>query len=127
MFTNFVCTIFTFFKNLFYIISLCWLPTVQPADFFNCYLTAPRPTLDHYRGKASITHVHHCVLHFRPEEHWEPRNEASSLSPAGRLMRFEPGTFRFLLQRLNPLGHSPMLSHSPITNRRLTQKATLPC
>ena len=22
-------------------------------------------------------------------------------------MGFEPGTFRFLLQRLNPLGHSP--------------------
>ena len=30
-----------------------------------------------------------------------------SLSPAERLVGFEPGTFRFLLQCLNPLGHSP--------------------
>ena len=26
--------------------------------------------------------------------------------PAEHLVGFEPGTFRFLLQRLNPLGHS---------------------
>ena len=31
-----------------------------------------------------------------------------SLSPAKHLVGFELGTFRFLLQRLNPLGHSPL-------------------
>ena len=46
-------------------------------------------------------------LHFRPEGHREPRNEVGSLSLAERLVGFKPGTFRFLLQRLNPLGHSP--------------------
>ena len=48
-----------------------------------------------------------CVLHIWPEGHREPRNKVGSLSPAERLVGFEPGTFRFLLQRLNPLGHSP--------------------
>ena len=32
---------------------------------------------------------------------------ARSLSPVECLVGFELGTFRFLLQRLNPLGHSP--------------------
>ena len=45
--------------------------------------------------------------HFRPEGHREPRNEVGSLGPAERLVEIEQGTFRFLLQRLNPLGHSP--------------------
>ena len=48
-----------------------------------------------------------CVLLIRPEGHQEPRSEVGSLSPAEHLVGFEPGTFRFLLQRLNPLGHSP--------------------
>ena len=30
-----------------------------------------------------------------------------SQSLAERLVGFEPGTFRFLLQRINPLGRSP--------------------
>ena len=82
-------------------------------------MTAPRPTLGHYRGD-SLTHpmLITCVLHIRPEGHrelmlitcvlrirpegqQEPRNEVGSLSPAERLVGFEPGTFRFLLQRLN--------------------------
>ena len=82
-------------------------------------MTAPRPTLGHYRGD-SLTHpmLITCVLHIRPEGHRElmlitcvlrirregqqkPRNEVGSLSPAERLVGFEPGTFRFLLQRLN--------------------------
>ena len=53
--------------------------------------------------------VNHCVLHFRPEGHWEPRGEVGSLSPAKCLVGFEPGTFQFLLQCLNPLIHSPHL------------------
>ena len=82
-------------------------------------MTAPRPTLGHYRGDSPthsmlITCVLHirpeghrelmlitCVLRIRPEGQQEPRNEVGSLSPAERLVGFEPGTFRFLLQRLN--------------------------
>ena len=82
-------------------------------------MTAPQPTLGHYRGD-SLSHpmLITCVLHIRPEGHRElmlitcvlrirpegqqkPRNEVGSLSPAERLVGFEPGTFRFLLQRLN--------------------------
>ena len=47
-----------------------------------------------------------AYVRIRPEGHREPRNEVGSLSPAERLAGFEPGTFRFLFQRLNPLGHS---------------------
>ena len=50
--------------------------------------------------------VNQDVLDFRPEGHREPRNKVGSLSPAERLLGFESGTFQFLLQRLNPLGHS---------------------
>ena len=58
-------------------------------------------------GTASLTDVSHYVLHFRPEAYQEPHNEVGFLSLAKHLVRFEPGTFRFLLQHLNPLGHSP--------------------
>ena len=50
--------------------------------------------------------VNSYVLHFRPEGHREPRNDAGSLSPAKRLVGFELGTFQFLLQCLHPLGQS---------------------
>ena len=64
--------------------------------FFNCYLAAPRPTSGHYRGD-SLTHpmLITAFLHIRPEGHREPRSEVGSLSPAERLVGFEPGTFRF--------------------------------
>ena len=39
--------------------------------------------------------------------HREPRNYIGSLSPAEHLVGFEPGTFPFLSQRLNPLVHYP--------------------
>ena len=48
-----------------------------------------------------------AFLHFRPEGHREPRNEFGSLRPAERLVGFERETFQFLLQCLNPQGHSP--------------------
>ena len=69
-------------------------------------MAAPRPTLGHYRG-GSLNHptLIICVLHIRPEDHWEPLNKVRSLSPAERLVVFEPGTFRFWSQHLNPLGH----------------------
>ena len=64
--------------------------------FFNCYLAAPRPTSGHYRGD-SLTHpmLVTAFLHIRPDGHREPRSEVGSLSPAERLVGFEPGTFRF--------------------------------
>ena len=76
--------------------------------FFNCYLAVPRPTLSHSQGN-SLTNLMLITVfvQVRPEGHWEPRNEVGSLSPAERLAGFEPGTFRFLFQCLNPLGHSP--------------------
>ena len=49
-----------------------------------------------------------AFLQIRPEGHQEPRNEVQSWSPADRLVGFEPKTFRFWLQRLNPLGHFPV-------------------
>ena len=59
------------------------------------------------RGQPHSPDVNHCVLHFQPEGHREPCNEVGSLSPPECLVGIEPGTFQFLLQRLNPLGHSP--------------------
>ena len=53
--------------------------------------------------------INHCVLYIRPEIDREPRSEVGSVSLAQRLVGFEPGTFRFWLQRLNPLGHSPQM------------------
>ena len=77
--------------------------------FLNCYLAAPRPSLGYYRG-GSLTHpmLIACVLHIRPEGRREPRSGVGSLSPAECLVGFEPGTFRFWSQHLNPLGHSPV-------------------
>ena len=71
--------------------------------FLNCYLASPWPTLGHYRG-GSLTGpmLITCVIHIRPEGHREPRNEIRSLSPAKCLVEFEPGTFRFGSQCLNP-------------------------
>ena len=78
--------------------------------FFNCFLAVPRPTLGHSQGD-SLTNpmLITAFVHIRPEGHREPRNEVGSLSPAEHLVGFEPGTFRFLLQRLNPLGYSPQI------------------
>ena len=59
------------------------------------------------RGQPHSPNLNHCVLHSRPEGHQEPRNEVESLSLVEHLLGFEPGTLRFLLQHLNPLGHSP--------------------
>ena len=61
------------------------------------------------RGQLHSPDVNDDVLHFRPEGHREPRSEVGSLRPTERLVGFEPGTFQFLLQHLNPLGHSPQM------------------
>ena len=80
-------------------------------DFFFFFLLlfgCPRPTLGHSQGR-SLTNLMliTAYVHIRPEGHREPCNEVGSLSPAKHLAGFEPGTFWFLLQCLNPLGHSP--------------------
>ena len=64
--------------------------------FFNWYLAALRSTLGRYQG-GSLTHpiLITCVLHIRSGGHREPRCEVGSLSPAERLVGFEPGSFRF--------------------------------
>ena len=68
------------------------------ANFFllNYYLAALRPTLVIFK-RGSLTHpmLITAILYFRPKGHQEPRNEVGSLSPAERLVGFEPGTFRF--------------------------------
>ena len=71
----------------------------------------PRPTLGHCQGDSLTNRMLiTAYVHIRPEGHWEPRKEVGSLSPAERLVDFVPGTFRFLFQYLNPLGHSPQMT-----------------
>ena len=75
--------------------------------FFNCYLAAPRPPLDHYH-RCSLTRpmLITCVFRIRPEGHQGPCSVVGSLSQSKCLVGFELRTFRFWSQRLNPLGHS---------------------
>ena len=61
-------------------------------------------------GQPHSPNVDHYILHFCFEDHREPHNEVWSLRPAELQVGFELGTFQFLLQRLNPLGHSPHTS-----------------
>ena len=84
--------------------------------FIYCYLAVPQPTLGHYQGD-SLTNpmLITAFVHPRPKGYREPRNEVGSLSPAERLAVFEPGTFRFLLQRLNPLALSPRALANHVT------------
>ena len=86
-------------------------PVLQNVFFFfflnNCYLAVPQPTLGHSQGDTLTNPMLiTAFVQVRPESHREPRNEVGSLSTAERLVGFDPGTFRFWLQRLNPLGHS---------------------
>ena len=82
--------------------------------FFNFYLAVPRPTLGHSPGD-SLTNLMLIIafVQVQPESHREPRNEVGSLSPVERLASFEPGTFRFWLQRLNP----PLVEGIPLSGR----------
>ena len=84
-------------KNVFFFLSAIWLPHSQLWDFI--------------KGQFHSPNVNHCSLHFRPEGHREPCNKVGSLSPAEHLVGFEPRTFRFLLQHVNPLGHSHFSFH----------------
>ena len=62
--------------------------------FFNCYLAVPQPTLGHSQGDSFTNPMLIAAyVHIQPEP----------------LAGFEPGTFWFLFQCLNPLGHSDEL------------------
>ena len=81
--------------------------------FFNCYLAASWPILDHYRwDNPTNPFFYHCVFFNISDQkvNEELRNEVESLSQAKRLMEFELRNFGFWLQCLNPLGHSPCTS-----------------
>ena len=85
--------------------------------FFNCSFAAPRPTFGHYH-ENSLTHPI-----FDPSVTRKPRNEVGSLSQAERLVWFEPGTFIFWLQWLNPLGHSGLgMSHNTTIYKKMVSK-----
>ena len=47
-----------------------------------------------------------ALLQFKPESHQQSRNEVVSLCPVKQIVEYEPRTFLFQLQRLNPIGHS---------------------
>ena len=95
---------FSIFRHIFFFFSKKLI-----FFFFKCYLAAPRPTLGHSQGD-SLTNptLITAFVHIQPG-HWEPHNKVGSLSLAEHLAGFEPGAFQFLLQRLNPLGHSPRI------------------
>ena len=60
----------------------------QESRFFNFYLVLNGHLWAIIAGTASLTQ-------FRPEDHWESRNEVKSLSPAEHLVGFEVGTSQF--------------------------------
>ena len=103
-----------FLLNLGFIFSSLTL-TAQEANAcspctpcFNCYLAVQRPTLDHYQGSSFTDLMLITVfLHFRSEVPQEAVSKVEFLSPVECLVGFGPGTLRFWLQCLNPLGHSP--------------------
>ena len=73
---------------------------------FNCYMDDP--SLGHcQRGSLANPILITEFILARPEGHLRARDEVGSLSTAERPVRFEPGSFRLCIQRLNPLGHSP--------------------
>ena len=55
---------------------------VRTSLLFGCPTANFRPLS---RGQPHSPDVNHCVLHFRPEDHGEPRNEVGSLSPASHI------------------------------------------
>ena len=102
-----------YFLSNFFIFSSNERPSKTMKNVF-FYLLFGFPTANFgplSRGQPHSSNVNHCSLHFQPQGHREPRNKVGSQSPAEHLVGFEPGTFRFLLQHLNPLGHSDFSFH----------------
>ena len=83
------------------------------------FLSAPRPTLTHGR-EENLTHpiLITAIVKFRAEGHREPRNKFGSLSQVEGPVEFKAGIFRFLSQRLNPLGHELELPQRIIAEKR---------
>ena len=80
--------------------------------FFNCYFAAPLPTMGHSPwGQPRQADVNHCILAILT---WSLPKAlqgcGSLLNPAAEwLVGFEPGTFRFYSQCINPRGYSPRI------------------
>ena len=94
--------IYIYIHTYIYILTAIWLPTANFGPLS--------------RGQPHSHNVNNCIffLNIRPEGHREPRSEVGSLSPAKRLLGFEPVTFWFWLQCYNSLGHSPLYGRPPI-------------
>ena len=45
------------------------------------------------KGQPHSFDFNHCILTYLTDSHWEPRNKVGSLTPAKRLVGFEPVTF----------------------------------
>ena len=60
------------------------------------------------RRQPHLSNVSHLLLHIRPKGHRKAHDKVGSLSLAKCLLGFEPGTFWFWSQCLNPLGLSPL-------------------
>ena len=58
------------------------------------------------RGSFFYSMLIIIFVKLRLESHREPRNEIELLTPAESPAEFKLGTFQFLWQHLNPLGHS---------------------
>ena len=72
---TFVCFCYFLFSFIFMYIR----KTIQekPFFFFKLLFGCPKAKFGLLlRGQPHSPDVNHCVLHFRPEDHWEPRNEA---------------------------------------------------
>ena len=101
------------YHRIIYHVALYLLWDKPPELFsFHCYLAAPQSTFSHYQGH-SLSHsmLITAFAHIQPKGHQKPHNEVGSLSLAECLLMFEPGTFQFCLQCLNPLGRSPLLTY----------------
>ena len=93
------------------VIQICYFSTVTKKeidvwcrilDFLNFQLT-----FCHSGGDSLTNSLITVFVEFWAEGCQEPHNMVGSLSPAEHLAGFEPGTFQFLLQCLNPPEQSP--------------------
>ena len=104
-------------RNLLDQKSVRKLEKTKAPFFFNCYLAAPWPTLGH-SWRDSLTNpmlITAFFVHIQPTGHQEHCNKVGSLSPAKRIVGFELGTFQFIMQHLNSLGHSPIILFLPLS------------
>ena len=77
---------------------------IQVTYFFYLLFCCPTPNL--LRGQPHSPMLLTTFVKFRSTVHRKPRDEVGFLSPVEYLVGLEPGTFQFLSQRINLLGHS---------------------